>query len=697
MVDRWKGVAVAALGMVVTGCGTEDAELVAQSGALVVDGDVAFVADRDNGEVLRIALTSGAITACPVGVEPARIAQIGDVLIVSLVGDDSVVALRMTADGCEDVARVDVGVEPWGIAVAKGGGEVYVAAQGSGHVAEIDVATWTVVRKFAVPGGPRWVTAHPSGAALYVGTVGAGAYVLDLRDQEPAAQPINPPAVERGDANTGEIFPTTPRVTGAVAIDPEGGRLGVPLLYVEHTSPVDGDDVPDDGTRPEGGGGYADGNPEGGLTRFNPAIATMDLDAVGMPKPASAQALLVAGRASATLAMGGASSSEVLDQLAGFGPADGGGGMGSTREMVADTGGCFDCDFGFGGFRTDPARGYLAEVRFGPEGRSLYASIEGADMVAILPAEPVQAGQPFAGSLDNDDPFFGDGATITVPTVFVRTAPGATGVAFRGTAEAWTYSFLERTLHRVDRDTVDAALQGVIVNGAPSSLATWAEPVQVYLGPSVLPPQVLEGRRLFYSASHPSMTTAGAGVSCATCHFDGRNDGLTWQFDLGPRQTSSLAGVVSETAPVTWTNDVDSVATEARLTSQGRMGGNAISEAQVSAIQAYVDSTPAARTASPDAESVARGRVVFQRADTACSTCHNGPALTDNRSYAMHGLTAVNTPTLRGVGATGPYLHDGAAASLRDLVDMADAIGMGSTRTLSEQDKVDLVAYLTSL
>ena len=43
-------------------------------------------------------------------------------------------------------------------------------------------------------------------------------------------------------------------------------------------------------------------------------------------------------------------------------------------------------------------------------------------------------------------------------------------------------------------------------------------------------------------------------MSCGTCHFEGRNDGLTWHLDDQVRQTPSLAGAVSVTAPFTWTS-----------------------------------------------------------------------------------------------------------------------------------------------
>ena len=109
---------------------------------------------------------------------------------------------------------------------------------------------------------------------------------------------------------------------------------------------------------------------------------------------------------------------------------------------------------------------------------------------------------------------------------------------------------------------------------------------KIVVGEEVLPADVALGRRLFYSAITPQMTDGLGGVSCSTCHFDGRNDGLTWQLLDGPRQTPSLAGEVSLTAPVTWTGNVAGVADEAALTSEERMNGTGLSAVEESAIAA---------------------------------------------------------------------------------------------------------------
>ena len=58
--------------------------------------------------------------------------------------------------------------------------------------------------------------------------------------------------------------------------------------------------------------------------------------------------------------------------------------------------------------------------------------------------------------------------------------------------------------------------------------------------PAWLPPQVAEGRRLFYSATDQSLTdTSLGGISCASCHPEGRDDGRVVVDGRGPASRSS--------------------------------------------------------------------------------------------------------------------------------------------------------------
>ncbi|MFC6185060.1 cytochrome-c peroxidase [Pseudoxanthomonas japonensis] len=82
------------------------------------------------------------------------------------------------------------------------------------------------------------------------------------------------------------------------------------------------------------------------------------------------------------------------------------------------------------------------------------------------------------------------------------------------------------------------------------------------------------------------------------------------------------------------------------------------------------------------------------RTQARCMNCHSGPALTDNRfhnlglhfygrskedlgRYRVTGDPAdsgkFRTPTLRGVGKTGPYMHNGGFMELRGVVNMYNA------------------------
>lgn len=172
---------------------------------------------------------------------------------------------------------------------------------------------------------------------------------------------------------------------------------------------------------------------------------------------------------------------------------------------------------------------------------------------------------------------------------------------------------------------------------------------------------------------------------------------MTWTFESGVRQTPSLAGPMSRTGPVTWTSAVSSVAEEAQITTAGRMGGQGASAEQAANIAAFVESTPLPQPPDvDDPDAVVRGEAVFH--EVGCTTCHSGPLYTDNEHHGFGDRVATNTPPLAGVAATPPYLSDGRANTLRDVLELARNSGeMGSTATLTEPELDDLEAYLRSL
>ncbi len=105
---------------------------------------------------------------------------------------------------------------------------------------------------------------------------------------------------------------------------------------------------------------------------------------------------------------------------------------------------------------------------------------------------------------------------------------------------------------------------------------------------------------------------------------------------------------------------------------------------------------------SPAAE---RGRVSFNDPATHCSECHPPPLYTNREGYAVGTRALVDrpidlfdTPTLLEVWRTGPYLHDGSAATLREVLQERNVGDLhGKTSHLTPAEISDLVAFLLSL
>jgi hypothetical protein len=204
------------------------------------------------------------------------------------------------------------------------------------------------------------------------------------------------------------------------------------------------------------------------------------------------------------------------------------------------------------------------------------------------------------------------------------------------------------------------------------------------------------GHELFHAAPNPSVSMA-----CASCHPEGRDDGLVWSFfDVGLRRTQSLAGGVLATAPLHWNGELDGFDSLMGEVFTGRMGGPAQSPRRVRSMALWVDSIPALPLSpTADVSAAERGKAIFEDASVGCATCHSGPRLTNNKSVDIGTGGAFQVPTLRGVAARAPFMHDGCAPTLLDRFNPAcggdNRHGYTSHLTLS--DLTDLVSYLETL
>ncbi len=208
------------------------------------------------------------------------------------------------------------------------------------------------------------------------------------------------------------------------------------------------------------------------------------------------------------------------------------------------------------------------------------------------------------------------------------------------------------------------------------------------------------GRRIFHAGMDPRISKDGR--ACASCHPDGRDDGLVWSTPNGPRQTISLAGRIRHEAPFGWMAKHASLQEHMRTTMKN-LKGKGLEPRDEDALAAYLlamRGPPAvARPLSTEEE---QGRAIFESTSAECSSCHGGTDKSDHDAHDVKTKTASDTthdflaPALAGIAGSAPYFHDGRYGSLEELLDKSDG-KMGSVAGLSPGEKGALVAYLRTL
>jgi YVTN family beta-propeller protein len=251
---------------------------------------------------------------------------------------------------------------------------------------------------------------------------------------------------------------------------------------------------------------------------------------------------------------------------------------------------------------------------------------------------------------------------------------------------------------------------------------------------------VLLGKQIFYNAADDRMNEDGY-LSCASCHLDGEHDGRVWDFTdrgEGLRNTATLLGRSGTGhGRLHWTANFDEVQDFENDMRNSFGGDGFLSQAQwqagttndplgdekaglspeLDALASYVASlttfgvSPHRQVNGNLTAAAERGRTLFGTLN--CASCHSGPGFTDSMFGVRHNvgtfgfgsgqamggaLTGLDTPTLRGLWATAPYLHDGSAPTLLDVLTTKNQLGLhGASNTLPAADLADLVAYLQSI
>ena len=350
-------------------------------------------------------------------------------------------------------------------------------------------------------------------------------------------------------------------------------------------------------------------------------------------------------------------------------------------------------------------------VGYSPDGDLIFVALRGSNAIDVLDA--------YSGEL---------------VTSLEQVGRGPQGMAFTTDgAKLFVHAWLSRTVRVYDVHN--------IINHSTYRAKLLAEIPTV--ASEQMDAQLRAGQRLFYNAADPRMSRDSY-QACSSCHLDGAHDGRVWDKTAsgeGLRNTITLQGRGGASQGlVHWSGNFDEIQdfehdirndngglgflSDAEFAEGGRdrpLGApKAGISADLDALAAFVASfaaTPPSpyRDAGGSLTAAGQaGREVFQRLH--CATCHGGPAFTDSHSGQRHDVGAMastsgarlggpllglDTPTLRGLWDTAPYLHDGSAATLRDVFvagqDGRSHAISGEADSVTATDLDNLVAYLLQI
>lgn len=621
--------------------------------ALSRDDSLLYAVDTDSNQLFVVdAATQEVMQKIPVGRSPTHIVVApDDTLYVSNRMDRSVSVIRRGAWGT--VHRLEVGVEPQGLALSENGRTLYIVNSAStydasvGTVLAVDTDSLQPTWELEVGPEPRAIVVMPQEKA-FVSLYHEGDVVqIDLKNAKvvQARTDLYARANATGlDSNsqTSDVFPRVstyrPRAVAALAATPNGERLFAPVTWSREDAIV---------TPPNAFGGYyASGGPCGAGSVVSPGVLTFDFE--GNPQVRDVTDCTTSSSASLppTQLANSVASSSIIQ---------------GASAMVVD-----------------------------PSGTWLFVANKESNNVAIFPTSSGMA------------------AVSTEQGVFdkpISVGAGPDGLALtRDGKKAYVYSQFD---HRIDTLMADG-------QGASAKIVNTGRPI--FLASDVLPMDVVLGRKLFFDATTKVMSASGTHVACSSCHLDGREDGHVWNFPDGPRQTPSLAGrAMMKTAPFHWNGEFENMKTFMEHTVKLRMGGEGLSADQQRNLEAFLEWLPPADNPHRPQngvlnESQTRGQAVFEKAQ--CGTCHSGDAFTNN-GFADVGTrvrdgsnpdkqttshVGFNVPSLLSLARTAPYLHDGSASTLKIRI-VSDQVSNqhGKTSGLTNAEVDDLVEYLKTL
>ena len=682
MKNRLLGAALAAVMFVAPGCrNNSTAGGNTASGSLAVSRDdkLLFAADADLDTLFVVdARTQTVVSEIAVGRQPEKV-LVGpdDTVFVTNRLDRSVSVIRQ-GDTAES-ARIPVGVEPVALAASTDGKTLYVVNATSltdsdfGTLMAFDTATLSLKWELPVGHEPRALTLMGDGKAAISLYKQGDLVMVDLntakvtRSGTGVFNALNAAALGIVTTNSGGAAPppefapfpdrqgiATARPMGleAMTVSPDGMQLYAVSLIATDTVL---------NTRP--GDGIKEPSPGGGNSGYGGG---------------SCGTTAVAAPALLTFGSDGTPQVDDLTTCQGSGSND--------RPPMLLTSPIPEM----------PVQGPKA-IALESTGRFLFVANMESNNVAVIATSRTRNTSSFGANEVGMEPRFGLPSGSIEHLVSVGAGPTGIAVAHDGKS-AWVFNSFDHSISRLE------SVNDRVTNAGTFSLTTRES----------LSPAAAAGRKLFFSATDARMNDPSTGISCATCHLEGREDGHVWNFPDGPRQTPSLQGrMLSKTAPFHWNGEFTDLLAFMTHTVTKSMGGAGVTPAMEAQVAAFIESMPKADNPhnNTPADVMRRGQTAFDKAE--CGTCHSGESFTDQTfadvgTYVLTGAVqdnlsllprgGLNTPSLLGLARSAPYLHDGSALTLKARIMTGKSENKhGKTSGLTDAEVDDLVSYLKAL
>lgn len=587
--------------------------------------------------------------------------------------------------------------DPAGLALSPDGRTLYVACEGTDDLAVVDLATGRPRGRVRFPAGsrPRFVVAAPDGRTVHVSLGGrdrvarVDAAALDFEEG---------PAVLRGPAGLA-LDPAGRTLVVACAESDEAVLLDASTLAVRRRLAAGREPwraaVSPDGRRAHVAARLsalhaADALPFSEVTVIDLAAGAVAAR-VALPSchlsegiaflPDGSASLVGTVRVRNRLPITQVARGWVMSGAVALVPADG---RGEAVLLPTD-----DMDR----FRADPAGLAVAG-----DGSRAFLAAAGSDEVSVLDLAGLRAAAAAPPPGDGGEKV--DRLDLAADFVPARFPVGANPREVALSADG-------RRLHVAERwdgtVAVADARDGRVIS-------------RIDLGrPAGEPSAVRRGDRVFHAAGYAFQS----GFACRSCHPDGHQDGLVYDFEIdgmgrNPVDNRSLLGMRG-TNPFKWNGKNPGLADQcgprfAKVLTRA----DPIPPRDLADLVAFLESRPPRRGDGARSAAVERGREVFLRTRTRdgreiperdrCATCHPAPLYTHRKSEdvgtkgPLDTVAAFDTPHLLGVVGSAPFLHDGRAATLEEIWTLHNPDDRhGVTNDMSKQMLNDLVEFLKTL